>query len=68
MAPRTTNFIGLDIGSRYFRAVRVKKVGDEFLVQDKLTGSIDELGQLSAKMHLMDNEELCVNCNPKTLL
>jgi type IV pilus assembly protein PilM len=68
LAPRTTNFIGLDIGSRYFRAVRVKKVGDEFLVQDKLTGSIDELGQLSAKMHLMDNEELCVNCNPEDIV
>ena len=34
--PRPTNFIGLDIGLRYFRAVRIKKTGDEFLVQDKL--------------------------------
>ena len=60
---KATNFIGLDMGSKYFRAVRVKKTGDEFLVQDKLIGAIEDLSQLSSKMHLMDKEELSVNLN-----
>ncbi|MBU1913187.1 MAG: pilus assembly protein PilM [Candidatus Omnitrophica bacterium] len=60
---KAANFIGLDMGSKYFRAVRVKKTGDEFLVQDKLIGAIEDISQLSSKMHLMDEEELSVNLN-----
>jgi len=63
MGPRPTNFIGLDIGSRYFRAVRIKKTGDEFLVQDTLTGPIEDIGNLSSKMRVKDEEELCVSFN-----
>lgn len=60
---KPANFIGLDIGSKHFRAVRVQKTGDEFLVQDKLIGAIEDLSQLSSKMHLMDKEVLSVNLN-----
>jgi len=60
---KPTNFIGLDMGSMYFRAVRIKKTGDEFLVQDKLIDKIGEFGNLSAKMRVKDDEELCVNFN-----
>ena len=60
---RPTNFIGLDIGSKHFRAVRIKKTGDKFLVQDTLIGEIEEFGSFSAKMHVKDDEELCVNFN-----
>ena len=28
---KPTNFIGLDMGSKYFRAVRIKKTGDKFI-------------------------------------
>lgn len=60
---KSTNFIGLDIGSRHFRAVRIKKTGDEFSVQDTLVDRIEELGNLSSKMRVKDEEELCVNFN-----
>lgn len=63
ISQKLTNFIGLDIGSKHFRAVRIKKTGDEFLVQDKLIGDIQDLSQLSGKMNLSDKEELCVNLN-----
>src|SRR3989339_117605 len=61
--PRPTNFIGLDIGLRYFRAVRIKKTGDEFSVQDTFTGGLDELTGLPVKMNIKDEEEVCVNLN-----
>ncbi|MEK6733471.1 MAG: pilus assembly protein PilM [Candidatus Omnitrophota bacterium] len=61
--PKTTNFIGLDIGSRYFRVVRIKKIGDEFSIQDTLVDKIEELGNLSGKMRVKDEEELCANFN-----
>ena len=60
---KTTHFIGLDIGSRYFRAVRIKKTGSGFSVQDTLVDKIEELGNLSSKMAVKDEEELCVNFN-----
>jgi len=63
ISQKAAHFIGLDIGSKHFRAVRIKKTGDEFLVQDKLIGAIEDLSQLSGKMHLTDEEELCVNLN-----
>ena len=63
MGQRPVNFIGLDIGSRYFRAVRIKKTGSGFSVQDTLVDKIEELGNLSNKMRLKDEEELCVNFN-----
>lgn len=60
---KPADFIGLDIGSKHFRAVRVKKTGDEFLIQDKLIGDIEDLSQISSKMHLMDEDGLSVNFN-----
>ena len=63
MAQKPTNFIGLDIGSTYFRAVRIKKTGSGFSVQDTLVDKIEELGNLSSKMAVKDEEELCVNFN-----
>jgi len=63
LGPRPTNFIGLDMGSRYFRAARIKKTGDEFSVQDTLVGKIEELKDFPGKMRVKDEEELCVNFN-----
>jgi len=68
IAQRPSNFIGLDIGSMHFRAVRINKTGDEFLVQDKLIAKIEELNSLSAKMHIKDEEEICVNFNLGSLI
>lgn len=60
---KPTNFIGLDIGHRYFRAVRIKKTGDLFLVQDALVDKIEELVNLPDKMRIKDDEEVCINLN-----
>ena len=64
---RPANFIGLDIGSRHFRAVRIKKTGDGFSVSDTLIGSIEELGDFPVKMAVKD-EEVCVNLNPEGVI
>jgi type IV pilus assembly protein PilM len=61
--PRPTDFIGLDIGSRSFRAVRIKKTGDKFLVQDTLIDSIEKFGDFPGKMAVKDEEEVCINLN-----
>lgn len=55
------DFIGLDIGSRFFRAVRIKKAGGGFLVQDVLVDRIEELGNLASKMRVKNEERVCVN-------
>ena len=65
---KPANFIGLDIGSRHFRAVRIKKTGDKFLVQDTLVDSIEKLGDFPVKMAVKDEEEVCVNLNPEGVI
>ncbi|MDP2980715.1 MAG: pilus assembly protein PilM [Candidatus Omnitrophota bacterium] len=65
---KPTNFIGLDIGSRHFRAVRIRKIGEEFSVLDKLAGNIEELGEFPGKMAVKDEEEVCINLNPEGVI
>ncbi|MCX5693465.1 MAG: pilus assembly protein PilM [Candidatus Omnitrophica bacterium] len=65
---RSANFIGLDIGSRHFRAVRVKKTGDGFSVLDTLVDSIEKLGNFPVKMAVKDDEEVCVNLNSEGVI
>jgi len=65
---RPTNFIGLDIGLMHLRAVRIKKAGDEFAVQDTLITKVEELNSLCDKIHIKDEEELCVNFNIDSLI
>src|SRR3989338_7744927 len=66
--PKPVNFIGLDIGFRYFRAVRIKKTGSEFSVQDNFTGKLDELAELLVKMNIKDEEDVSVNFNSEDML
>jgi type IV pilus assembly protein PilM len=66
--PRPADFIGLDIGSKSFRAVRIKKTGDKFLVQDTLVDSIEKLGDFPGKMAVKDEEEVCINLNPESVI
>ena len=66
--PKTTDFIGLDIGYKYFRAVRIKKIGNEFSVQDNFTGKLDELAELLVKINIRDEENVSVNFNKEDML
>jgi type IV pilus assembly protein PilM len=61
IGPKPTDFIGLDIGYRYFRAVRVKKIGNEFSVKDATVGLVSQLKDLSKDMHITEDEEVAVN-------
>jgi type IV pilus assembly protein PilM len=60
---KAANLIGLDIGFKAFRAVRIRKIGEEFSVLDKLIGNIEELEKFPGKMDVKDEEKLCVNLN-----
>ncbi|MDO8603294.1 MAG: pilus assembly protein PilM [Candidatus Omnitrophota bacterium] len=65
---KPADFIGLDMGFKHFRAVRIKKTGDGFLVHNKIIGAMEDISQLSGKMHLMEKEELSVNLNLKGIV
>ncbi|MDP2920814.1 MAG: pilus assembly protein PilM [Candidatus Omnitrophota bacterium] len=62
-ARKAGDLIGLDIGSGYFRAVRIKTSGDSFTVQDKVIGKTDELINLAAKLSVKDEEGFSINFN-----
>ncbi len=66
--PKPVNFIGMDIGFKYFRAVRIKKIGSEFSVQDNFTGKLDELAELLVKMNIKNEEAVSVNFNKEGML
>lgn len=59
--PKPTNFIGLDIGSKYFKAARIKKTGSGFSSEDFIIGKKEDLADLKKRMSIKDEEELCVN-------
>lgn len=58
---RPANFIGLDIGSRYYRAVRIRKTGSGFSPEGFISGKKEDLAGLKKRMSIKDEEELCVN-------
>ncbi len=50
--------IGLDLGSIYFKAVRVKKNEKEFSVKDSVIKELDQIKDLKEDMHITSEEGL----------
>ena len=65
---RPADFIGLDIGSKYFRAVRIKKTGLGFSSEDFITGKKEDLAGLKKRMNIKDEEGLYVNFEIKDMV
>ena len=60
---KPANFIGLDIGARYFRAVRINKTGEGFSILDTLVDKIEGLENFPGKIRVRAEEEACVSFN-----
>lgn len=59
--PKPKSMIGLDIGTGYFRAARVKEGVKEVPLRDTLVKRLPELKDLSSQMHIGADEQISIN-------
>ena len=59
--------IGLDIGSDYFRASRIKKLGNEVSTKEKLVEKINNIKDLNKNMAILPEENIIIDFKGESL-
>ena len=61
LRPKSISVIGLDLGTKYFRAARVKEGIKEIPLKDTLVDQIHELKDLARGMNIASDEQISIN-------